>query len=117
MKKPIKIIAVILLVAGIGLSGAGVYLSYFIGAHTECETYLSEAKRKESAVQAAAGTPGEKALKEDASIAQAGAESVCLYSRQCKQNGMLIGIGGLISIIISVVLLTASRKASKQRIE
>lgn len=111
MTKPIKIIALILLVAGIGLSGAGAYLYYLSEAHTECATYQSEAVRKLKAAQAAAGTPSGKALQEDASIAMAGAESVCLYAKQCKQNGMLMGIGGLIAIIISVALLTVSNNS------
>jgi len=108
-----KIIAVILLVVGIGVIGTGVYLSYFIEEQTTCPRYLSEAERKSSAARAAAGTPREAALREEASIAMSGAESVCSYARQSKQNGMFMMLGGLISIIASVALLIFSRRASK----
>ncbi len=108
-----KVVAVILLVVGIGLIGTGVYLSYFIDEQTTCARYLSEAERKLTAAKAAAGTPAEKALKEEASIAMSGAESVCSYAKQSKQNGMLMMLGGLISIIASVALLIVSRRASK----
>ena len=113
MMKAKKLVAVILLVAGIGLIGTGVYLSYFIEEQTTCPRYLSDAERKSSAAKAAAGTPREAALKEEASIAIAGAESVCSYARQSKQNGMFMMLGGVISIIASVVLLIFSRRASK----
>lgn len=89
-----KMVALILLVVGIGLSGTGVYLSYFIEEHATCPRYLSEAETKLSAAKAAAGTPREAALKEEASIAMAGAESVCSYAKQIKQNGMLMMLGG-----------------------
>lgn len=113
MKKSMKVVAVVLLVVGIGLTVTGVYLGYFIEEQTTCGRYLSNAERKLSAAKAAAGTPGEAALKEEASIAMSGAESVCSYARQSKQNGMLMMLGGLISIIASVGLLIVSRRASK----
>lgn len=113
IQKTKKIVAIILLVVGIGLIGIGVYLSYFIEEQTTCSRYLSDAERKSSAAKAAAGTPGEAALKEEASIAMSGAESVCSYAKQSKQNGMLMMLGGLISIIASVVLLIFSRRVSK----
>ncbi len=106
-----KIVAVILLVVGIGLTGTGVYLSYFMEEQTTCGRYLADAERKSSAAKAAAGTPGEAALKEEASIALAGAASVCGYARQSKQNGMLMILGGLGSIIAAVALLLLSRRA------
>jgi uncharacterized membrane protein len=105
MMKARKIVAVILLVAGFGLIATGVYLSYFIEEQTTCGRYLSDAERKLSAAKAAAGTPGEAALKSDASDALAGAQTVCQIARQSKQNGMLMMVSGLISIIASVALL------------
>lgn len=113
MMKAKKIVAVILLVVGIGLIGTGIYLSYFIEEQTTCSRYLSEAERKSSAAKAAAGTPGEAALKEEANIAMSGAESVCGYARQSKQNGMLMMVGGLIAIVVSIALLIFSRRAIK----
>jgi hypothetical protein len=109
-----KIVAVILLVAGIGLAGMGIYQSYFIEEQATCGKYLSDAKSKSNLAQAAAGTPKEAALKEEASIAMSGAESVCGYARQSRQTGMLMLSGGLISIIVSVVLLVVSRRASRR---
>jgi hypothetical protein len=113
MMKAKKLVAVILLVAGIGLIGTGVYLSYLIEEQTTCGRYLSDAQRKSAAATAAAGTPSEAALKEEASIAMSGAESVCSYARQSKQNGMFMMLGGVISIIASVALLIVSRRVSK----
>ena len=107
-----KIIAIVLLVVGLGLMGTGAYLSYFIEEQTTCGRYLSAAQTKSAAAKAAAGTPKEASLKEEASAALAGAESVCSYARQSKQNGMLLMLGGLISIIAAIALLVFSRRAS-----
>lgn len=110
MKKPMKIIAILLLVAGIGLGGGGLYLYSFAPEHKDCATYAANARTKSIAAQAAAGTPRAEALRSEASDALAGAESVCEYSRHSRQNGMLMGIGGMLSIVISIGLLFASRK-------
>jgi hypothetical protein len=108
-----KIIAVILLAVGVGLVGAGAYLSYFIEEQATCGRYRADAERKSIAATAAAGTPKEAALKEEAGIATSGAEGVCGYARQSKQNGMLMMSGGLVSILASVALLIFARQASK----
>lgn len=105
-----KLVAVILLVVAIGLIGTGGYLSYFIEEQTTCPRYLSDAERKLTTAKAAAGSPQEAAAKEDASVAMAGAESVCGYAKQSKQNGMFLMLGGLISIAASFVLLKFSRR-------
>ena len=113
MKQGLKVVAVILLVAGIGLIVSGVYLSHFIEEQTTCPRYLSDAERKLGAAKASAGKPGEAELKEEARIAISGAETVCQIARQGKQNGMLLMLGGLISIIVSAALLMFSRRGSK----
>ena len=71
-----KMVALILLVVGIGLSGTGVYLSYFIEEQTTCPRYLSEAETKLSAAKAAAGTPREAALKEETDQAERDVDDV-----------------------------------------
>jgi Flp pilus assembly protein TadB len=112
--KAMKIVAVILLVVGIGLIATGAYLSYFIEEQTTCARYLSDAERKSSAAKAAAGTPQEETLRSDASDAMAGAQTVCQIARQSKQNGMWMMSGGLISSIASVALLIFSRRPSRR---
>ncbi len=93
--------------------GAGAYLSYFIEEQTACDRYHADAERKSIAATGAVGTPKEAALKEEASIAMSAEESVCDYARQSKQNGMLMMLGGLISLIASVALLILPRRAGK----
>ena len=110
MKKAMKVIAVILLLAGIGRGGLGVYGYYFSEDQARCDRYFAEAQRKVKAVEAAAGTPEEAALTAEAREELAVTETACGNAKQTRQNGMLMGLGGLISIIISVVLMIISRK-------
>lgn len=113
MKKLLTIGAVILLVAGIGLSGFGVWQYYLREEQALCGEYTAGAIKKLNLAKAAAGTPQEQALKSDADDALAGAQSVCQIARESKQNGMMLGLGGFISIIISIALLFFLRRANK----
>jgi hypothetical protein len=113
MKKAMKVVAVILLVAGIGLGGFGVWQYYLRETQSLCRVKTAGAMRKLIAARAAAGTPQAKQLTEDANTAVVGAQSECEFARSCKQDGMLLGSGALVSIIISIVLLIVSRRASK----
>jgi hypothetical protein len=105
-----KVIAVVLLLVGIGLSALGAYEYFFSGDQERCQRFNSLAEEKLNEARAAQGTPREAALMEEARVESAGAEAACRNARQTQQRAMLIGLGGLASIIVSVVLLVVSRK-------
>ena len=113
MKKPMKVVAVILLVIGIGLGGFGVWQYYLREAQNLCRAKTTGALTKLIAARAAVGTPQAKKLTEDAQTAVVGAQSDCEFAKSCGQDGMLLGAGALVSIIVSIGLLIVSRRASK----
>lgn len=113
MMKARKVVAVILLVAGIGMAGFGVWQYYLREAQGLCRTRTAGALNKLIAARAAAGTPQAKQLTEDAETAVVGAQSECEFAKSCRQDGMLLGAGALVSIIISIGVLIFSRRASK----
>ena len=104
-----KIVAVILLILGIGLTvlGAG----YLFSSDGEvCQRYDAAAKEKLAEAQAAQGTPKEKALMEEARMEVDSAERACRNARSTRQTGLLTGPGGLVAIVVAGVLLVFSRK-------
>ena len=105
-----KIIAVILLVIGIGLSVTGGYGYFFSGDYEQCRKASSMAEDKLSEAHAAQGTSKEAALIKEARIEVDSEEFNCRNARRTEQWTMLVGLGGLAAIIISVVLLGVSRK-------
>src|SRR5262245_4998062 len=105
-----KIIAVILLVVGIGLSALGVYGYVFSEDHARCLESASRATELLAQSLAAKGTSREAELLEKYRSESAVEEMRCRYSRQTRRNGMSMGLGGLASIIASVALLVISRK-------
>jgi hypothetical protein len=104
-----KIIAVILLVLGIGLSvlGAGFLFS---SDYERCQRLNSDAEQRLSEARAAQGTPSEAELMEDARLEVDSAERACRNAKRTQQSAMLTGPGGLVAIIASAVLLFVSRK-------
>ena len=105
-----KIIAVILLVIGIGLSALGGFGYFFSGDYEQCRTATSMAEEKLSEARAAQGTPKEAELIKEARMETDSQEFFCRNARRTEQQTMLVGLGGLTAIIISVVLLRTSRK-------
>ncbi len=105
-----KIIAVVLLVVGIGLGALGVYLYFLSEDNARCQRFRSEAVALYEQALAAEGTPRGAALAEDGRVKTGVADVACRYASRTRQNGMLTGLGGLASIIASVVLLVISRK-------
>lgn len=104
-----KIIAVILLVLGIGLSALGA--GFFFSSDNEvCQSYNSAADEKLKEASAAQGTPREAALVEEARLEVDSAERACRNARRTQQSAMLTAPGGLAAIIVSIVLLVVSRK-------
>ncbi len=110
-----KIVAVTLLVLGIGLTvlGAG----YFFSSDSElCQRYDSAAKEKLAEAQAAQGTPREAKLMEEARPEVDSAERACRNARRTQQSAMLAGPGGFAAIIVSVLLLVISIKRGKPKV-
>lgn len=105
-----KIIAVILLVLGIGLSAVGAYGYLFSSDYEECQRQSSIAAEKLNEARAAQGTPREAALTEEARLEVDSEERLCRYWRQTQQSALLLGLGGFTAIIVSILLLVISRK-------
>ena len=105
-----KIIAVILLIAGLGGSALGGYGYFFSADYEVCQRYNAAAEEKLNEARAAQGTPGEAALIEEARLEVDSAARACRNAKGTQQWTMLVGLGGLTAIIVSVVLLVIPRK-------
>jgi hypothetical protein len=99
-----KIIAVVLLVVGVGLGALGAYGYFFSEAQERCDKAADKAAERMIAV-ARTGSVSEELRRESERL-----EVECENARQTRQRGMLMGLGGVASIIISVVLLFIARK-------
>lgn len=110
-----KIIAVVLLVLGIGLGalGAGFFLS---SDYERCQRLNSDAEQRLSEARAARGTPTESQLMEEARLEVDSAERACRNAKRTQQSAMLAGPGGVTAIIVSVMLLVISRKRRKSNV-
>ena len=107
-----KIIAVILLVLGLGLSALGAGF-FFSGDYEDCRRATSMAEEKLNEARAAQGTSREAALIKEARMEVDSQEFSCRNAKRSQQSAMLSGAGGLTAIIVSVVLLGVSRKRRK----
>jgi Flp pilus assembly protein TadB len=105
-----KIIAVILLVLGIGLCAVGAYGYLFSSDYEQCQRQSALAAEKLKEARAAQGTPREAALIEEARLEVDSEQQLCRYWRQTQQSALLFGLGGVVAIIVSVLLLVISRK-------
>ena len=105
-----KIIAVVLLLAGIGLIALAAFGFLFSEDQANCHRYRSEAQAKLNEAMAARGTPREAALVREAREDSDLADQVCRQAGQTQQNMTLAGLGGLALIIVSIALLVISRK-------
>jgi hypothetical protein len=111
-----KIIAVILLIVGIGLSAVGTYGFFFSADYEDCQRATSMAEEKLNEARAAQGTSREAALTEEARIEVDSEERLCRNARWTWQSALLLGLGGLTAIIVSVLLLVISRKRGKLKV-
>jgi hypothetical protein len=105
-----KIIAVVLLLVGVGLIALGAYSYFFSGDQERCLRYRREAVEQFDQARAAEGTARGAALAEEARGTSAVADVACRNASQTRQNAMLMGLGGVVSIIASAVLLAVSRR-------
>jgi hypothetical protein len=105
-----KIVAVVLLVAGIGLCALSAYVYFFSEDFVECQRATAEAERRLNEARAAQGTPREAAAVSEARSAVESQTFWCRHARDTRQWMILMGVGGLALIIVSVVLLVIWRK-------
>lgn len=105
-----KIIAVILLIVGLGLSALGGYGYFFSADYERCDRYNALAEEKLKEARAAQGTPREAATMEEARLEVDSATRACRDAKGTQQWTMLVGLGGITAVIVSVVLLVISRK-------
>ena len=105
-----KIIAVILLVVGIGLCALGSYAYFFSEDFTQCERATARAEQRLNEARAAQGTPREAEAISEARMEVNSQEFHCRNARGTQQMAMLMVLGGLAAIIVSVILLVISRK-------
>jgi len=107
-----KIIAVIVLVLGIGLSvlGAGFLLS---SDNEVCQSYNRAAEEKLREADAAHGTPREAELIEEARMEVDSAERACRNAKRTQQSAMVAGPGGLAAIGLSILLLILAGRRRK----
>ncbi|MCM3872852.1 MAG: hypothetical protein ND895_19400 [Pyrinomonadaceae bacterium] len=104
-----KIIAVIVLVLGIGLSALGA--GFLFSSDSEvCQSYNRAAEEKLREADAARGTPREAELINEARMEVDSAERACRNAKRTQQSAMLAGPGGLAAIIVAVLLLVMSGK-------
>ena len=106
-----KIIAVILLFVGIGLSVTGGYGYFFSEDYEQCQRAGSVAEAKLKEARAAQGTSAEAALIKEARMETDSQEFYCRNAKWTQQWTMLAGLSGLAAIFVSVVLLVISRKS------
>jgi hypothetical protein len=106
-----KIIAVILLIIGIGLSALGGYGYFFSDDYEQCRRSSLMAEEKLNEARAAQGTSREAALIKDARIEVDSQEFNCRNAKRTEQWTMLVGLGGLAAIIVSLVVLVIRRKS------
>ena len=110
-----KIIAVIVLVLGIGLSALGA--GFLLSSDDEvCQSYNRAAEEKLKEAESAQGTPREAELIEEARLEVDSAERACRNAKRTQQSAMLAGPGGLTAILVSIVLLVRSRKSRMPRV-
>jgi hypothetical protein len=105
-----KIIGVILLVVGIGLSALGGYGYFFSDDYEQCRRASSMAEEKLNEARAAQGTSREAALIKEARMEVDSQEFFCRNAKRTEQGTMLAGLGGLAAIIVSIVVLVIRRK-------
>ena len=105
-----KLIAVALLVVGIGLGAIGAYKYFFNEDQERCLRSTDRAIELFNQAAAATGTSRGRELLEEFSRENAVVEVTCRNASQTRRRAMLMGLGGVASIIISVVLLFISRK-------
>ena len=105
-----KIIAVVLLLAGLGLGALATYGYFFSDDYARCERYRSQAVSQLQQAQAAEGTARGAALLEEARGSSAVADVACRNASQTRQSAMLGIAGGLALIVVSLVLLFVGRK-------
>ena len=107
-----KIIAVILLVLGLGLSALGAGF-FFSADYEDCQRATAIAQEKLTEARAAEGTPREAELIKEARLEVDSQEYSCRNAKRTQQSAMLAGPGGFAAIIASAVLLVFSRKRRK----
>ena len=105
-----KIIAVILLIVGLGCGALGAYGYLFSEDQGRCLSFRSEAEQLFKKALAAEGTPSGAALAKEAREVSEVADVACRNARQTQQSVLLAGLGGFTAIIVSLVLLIISRK-------
>jgi hypothetical protein len=110
-----KVIAIVLLILGIGLCAVGAYGYFFSSDYEECRRQSSVTGEKLNEARAAQGTPREAALTEEARLEVDSEERLCRYWKQTQQSAMLLALGGFASISGSFLLLTISRKRLKAK--
>jgi hypothetical protein len=107
-----KIIAVIVLVLGIGLTALGAGF-FFSADYEDCKRATAMAEEKLNEARAAEGTPREAELIKEARLEVDSQEFSCRNAKRTQQSALLAGPGGLAAIVVSVVLLVISRKRRK----
>ena len=108
-----RIVSVILLLAGIGLSGLGAYAYFFSEDQKRCQSFRSEALELSEQARAAEGTPKGAALAEDARAASGAADVACANAKQTHQSVLLFGLGAFIAIVLSALIMLISLKRSR----
>ena len=105
-----KIIAVILMLVGIGLGSLSLYGYFFSEDQGRCESLRSEALALFEQARVAEGTPKGAALAEEARETSGVAEVACRNASQSQQSMLMLGLGGVVALIVSVLLIFISRK-------
>ena len=109
-----KIMAVILLVLGIGLTALGAGL-FFSADYENCKRDTATAEKKLNEARAAQGTAREAELMEEARIEVDSQESSCRNANRTTRSAMVAGPGGITTIIVSALLFVVSRKRRTSR--
>lgn len=111
-----KIIAVILLVLGIGLSALGAYGYFFSEDQQRCQSLRSEALDLFNQARAAEGTSRGAALAKEARGVSEVADIACRNATRTQQTVRLLGLSGFAAVIVSVLLLVISRRRGKSKV-
>ena len=111
--KVLKIIAILLLVGGIILTGLSAYTYFNNEDRARAEQLSAEQTRILTEASQARGTPRERELMKEYEEGKGVTELAWEHARQTDQTVLLAALGGLALIIAPVLMLVISRKKTR----
>jgi hypothetical protein len=109
----LSIIAMLLLVGGIALTGLCAYTYFNNEDRARAEQYSAEQEKLLAEAMRNHGTPKEKAAMKEYEEGKGVTELAWEHARQTRQTIIFLAAGGLVLIVVAFAVLMASRKKIK----